>query len=103
MTKEEAQLFIMYLERYFSIPEIKLFWENEKEFEVEFKLESKNLDLYSQFVGRCINLLALLTHSENFSWKKNENGFTLNMHSEKNKKIIKTWNFKWRRLCSEME
>ena len=100
MTKEEAQLFIMYLERHFSIPEIKLFWENENEFEVEFKLESKNLDLYSQFVGRCINLLALLVHSENFSWKKNENGFTLNMHSEKDKKIIKTWNFKWRRLCS---
>ena len=99
MTKQEAQLFIIYLERYFSIPEIKLFWEGERGFEVEFKLDSKSLDLYSQFVGRCINLLSMLNHSESFSWGKNENGFTLNIHSTKDKKIIETWNFKWRKLC----
>lgn len=100
MTKEDAQLFIMYLEKYFSIPEIKLFLEDEKGFETEFKLESKSLDLYSQFVGKCINLLSVLKHSVSFSWEKNKSGFTLNMHSAKDKKIIETWNFKWRRLCS---
>lgn len=99
MTKQEAQLFIMYLERYFSIPEIKLFWENERGFEVEFKLNSEGLDLYSQFVGRRINLLSMLNYPESFSREKNKNGFTLNMYSTKDKEVIETWNFKWRKLC----
>ena len=101
MTKEEAQLFILYLERNFSGSGIKLFFEDEEDFEIEYKLNSKTMELHSRFAHGMIRLLDILYYPESFSWEENHDGFVLKMSSEIDEMILKTWKFRWRKLFSQ--
>lgn len=101
MTKEEAQLFILYLERNFSGSGIKLFFEDKEDFEIEYKLNSKTMELDSRFAHGVIRLLDILYHPEMFSWEENDDGFVLRMSSETDEMTLKTWKFRWRKLFSQ--
>lgn len=101
MTKEEAQLFILYLERNFSASGTKLFWEDEQEFETEYKLNSKTMELHSRFAHGIIRLLDILHHPEAFFWEESNDGFILRMNSATDEMTVKTWKFRWRKLFSQ--